>query len=107
MSERIEKVSKLIKGLAATFLNRESTKDSLISVTSVTVSPDLKRSTIYISVLPESKEKTALLFAKRKRPEIREYIKKNMETKNIPFLEIELDRGEKNRILIDELLRAK
>ena len=30
-----------------------------------------------------------------------------METKTVPFIEIEIDRGEKNRQKIDELLRAK
>ena len=107
MSERLEKISKLVKELCATFLNSESSGASLISVSSATVSPDIKRATIYITALPESQEKTALLFAKRKRPEMREYLKKHMQTKMVPFLEVEIDRGEKNRILIDELLRQK
>lgn len=103
----MEKVSKLIKELAATFLQRESTNASLISVTSVSVSPDLKKCTVFITTIPESKEETALLFAKRKRPEMREFFKKNMATKNVPFIEVEIDRGEKNRQKIDELLREK
>ena len=107
MSQRIEKVEKLVKELTANFLNKESSSASLISVTYVTVSPDLKKATVYLSVLPESAEETALLFAKRKRPEMRDYLKENMETKNIPFLEVEIDKGEKNRQRIDELLREK
>lgn len=107
MSERIEKVNKLIKGLVANFLNAESSSASLISVTNIDTSPDLKKATVYLSVLPENQEKTALLFAKRKLPDIREHLKKNMETKHIPFLEVELDMGEKNRQKIDELLREK
>lgn len=105
MTQRIEKVEKLVKELTANFLNKESSSASLISVTYVTVSPDLKKATVYLSVLPESAEETALLFAKRKRPEMRDYLKENMETKNIPFLEVEIDKGEKNRQRIDELLR--
>lgn len=107
MSQRIEKVEKLVKELTANFLNKESTSASLISVTYVSVSPDLKKATIYLSILPESAENTALLFAKRKRAEMRDYLKENMETKNIPFLEVEIDKGEKNRQKIDELLRKK
>ncbi len=103
----MEKVSQLVKELAAEFLNRESTKASLISVTAANVSPDLKKATIFITALPESQEKTALLFAKRKRGEMREFLKKNMQTKNVPFLEVEIDLGEKNRQKIDELLREK
>ncbi len=105
MSERKEKVANRIKELAASFLGMESNKTTLITVTHANVSPDLKRGTIYITVLPASREATALSFAKRKRKELREYIKKNMEIKTIPFVDIEIDAGEKNRQKIDELLR--
>jgi len=107
MTDRQEKISDLLKELVAKFLLRENNNTSLITVTSANVSPDLKRGTIYITVLPNSKETTALEFAKRKRGEMREYIKKNMETKVIPFIDIEIDKGEKNRQRIDELLREK
>jgi ribosome-binding factor A len=65
----------------------------------------MKRATIFITVMPESKEKEALEFAKRKRAELRDFLKKNIEIKIIPFIDIEIDRGEKNRQKIDELLR--
>lgn len=107
MIERKEKVANYIKELAASFLGKENNKTSLITVTQATCSPDLKRATIFITVLPETKEHDALEFAKRKRKELREFLKKNMQTKLIPFIDIEIDRGEKNRQKIDELLRAK
>lgn len=102
---RKEKVANYIKELSAEFLGRENNKTSLITVTSANCSPDLKKATIYITVLPNSKEKTALEFAKRKRPELREFLKKNMNTKIVPFIDIAIDLGEKNRQKIDELLR--
>lgn len=105
MSERNEKVANYIKELTAEFLGRENNRTSLITVTSATCSPDLKRATIFITVLPDKKEKVALEFAKRKRGELREFLKKNMTTKNIPFIDIEIDLGEKHRQKIDELLR--
>ena len=105
MSERNEKVANYIKELTAEFLARENNKTSLITVTSATTSPDLKRATIYITVLPNSKEKPALDFVKRKRKELREFFKKNMSIKTIPFVDIAIDLGEKNRQKIDELLR--
>ena len=105
MTQRNERVSNLIKELSATFLAREDNHTSLITVTSCTTSPDMKKGTIFITVLPESKEREAMEFSKRKRAELREYLKKNMQTKVIPFMDIEIDRGEKNRQKIDELLR--
>jgi len=107
MSRREEKVANLIKELSAVFLERESNSTSLLTVTSASVSPDLKNATILITVLPEEKENEALEFAKRKRKELREYLRENLKIKNIPFLDIALDRGEKNRQKIDQLLREK
>jgi len=104
-SNRQAKVAQLIKELSASFLARENNRTSLITVISCNVSPDLKKSTIFITVLPESKEHDALEFAKRKRPELREFLKKNLEIKVIPFIDIMIDAGEKNRQKIDELLR--
>jgi len=105
--KRDEKVSNQIKELTAEFLSRENNRTSLITVTFADCSPDLKRANVYISVLPREKEKAALEFAKRKRPEIREFLKKNMPIKIIPFIDIQIDQGEKNRQRIDELLREK
>ncbi len=107
MTQRNEKVANQIKELAAMFLGRENNRTSLITVTSASCSPDMKRATVFITVLPAVKEKLALEFAKRKCGELREFLKKNMPIKIIPFLDIAIDLGEKNRQKIDELLREK
>ena len=107
MTNRNEKVTNFIKELGAQFLGRENNRTSLITVTRAIVSPDLKRATLFITVLPDDKEHDALEFAKRKRGEFREFLKKNMQTKMIPFVDIAIDLGEKNRQKIDELLREK
>jgi ribosome-binding factor A len=105
--ERNEKVANRIKELSAEFLAREGNRTSLINVIHADCSPDMKRATIFITVLPIDKEKTALEFAKRKRGELRQFLKKNMPVKTIPFIDIAIDLGEKNRQKIDELLRQK
>jgi len=104
-NSRKEKVANLIKELSAIFLEREKNKISLITVTSCNVSPDLKYATIFITVIPDEKESDALNFAKRKRGELRTYIKKNIQIKNTPLIDIQIDKGEKNRQKIDELLQ--
>lgn len=105
MADRKEKVANILKELAAQFLEREANNTSLVTVTQCDVSPDLKRATIFISVLPDEKEHDALDFAKRKRGEMRDFFKKNMQIKVIPFVDVKIDLGEKNRQKIDELLR--
>jgi ribosome-binding factor A len=107
MTDRMPKVSNLVKELTAKFLASEANRTSLITVTGANVSPDMKKATVFITVLPEDKEEQALQFAKRQRGEIREYLKKHMTTKVVPFIEIVIDKGEKNRQKIDELLREK
>lgn len=101
---RQEKVAEQLRQYAARFLEIESNRTSLITVTNCTVSSDLKRATVFITVLPEDKEKNALDFTKRKRSDLRNYIKKNLNLKQIPFFEIEIDKGERSRQRIDELL---
>lgn len=107
MNQRNEKVANQIKELAAMFLGRIDNRTSLITVTNASCSPDLKRATIFIIVLPDSKEPDALNFIKRNLGELREFLKKSMSIKVIPFLEVAIDLGEKNRQKIDELLREK
>ncbi len=105
MTNRTEKVSNLVKELSASFLSRVVNNTSLITITRCTVSPDLKKGTIFFTVLPLKKEAEALEFVKRQRGELREFLKKNMNTKVVPFIDFEIDLGEKNRQKIDELLR--
>ena len=88
-------------------MEKENNRTSLITVTSASVSRDFKKATVFITVLPDSKEKAALLFVKRKRSELRDYLKKFLKTRNAPFVDIEIDYGEKNRQRIDELLLGK
>jgi ribosome-binding factor A len=107
MIKRNEKIANNIKELTAQFLGRENNRTSLLTVTSATCSLDLKRATIFITVFPTEKERAVLDFVRRKRGELRELLKKNMPIKIIPFLDVRIDEGEKNRQKIDELLREK
>lgn len=103
MALRQEKVAELIKRLSAQFFQRESSGQSLITVTHCTVSPDLRNATVFISVLPEKSEEYALHFARRKRNDLRDYVKQNTKTKILPFIDVQIDKGEKARQKIDEL----
>ncbi len=107
MSLRQEKVANLVKKISAQFLQIESSGQSLITITNCTISPDLKKATIFISVLPEKSEEFALNFIRRKRTDLRDYIKKNTKMRVLPFIDVELDIGEKNRQKIDELSNNK
>jgi len=105
MSQKSDQSANLIREYAALFISRERNRSSLITVTSATISNDYKKATIFFTVLPQDKENAVLDFLKRKRSELREFLKERMPRRNIPFVEIEIDRGEKNRQRIDEILK--
>lgn len=101
---RGEKIANHIRELAAVFIEREAGPTSMITVTRVLLTPDNKHATILISVLPQEKEKAAYGFIKRNLGELRKYITKGLKVNPIPFLDVKIDEGEKNRQKIDELL---
>ncbi|MBP9782622.1 MAG: ribosome-binding factor A [Candidatus Pacebacteria bacterium] len=106
-TQRQLKVTLEVQGLAQDFFQRESSGASMITVTRAEVSADMRHGTIFISVLPENKEAAALDFAKRMRTDLRKYVMKRLPVRVIPFFEIEVDYGEKNRRNIDDILRKE
>lgn len=101
---RNEKIKNGIKELAALYIEKEAGPTSLITVTRVVLSDDGKRAIIMISVLPAEKEKAAYGFIKRNLGELRKHVTKNLRINPIPFLDVQIDEGEKNRQKIDDLL---
>lgn len=105
MSTRQEKLAGIIKELAASYIGAASNQSALITVTDTAVSADMKRATIFVTVLPEDKEDAALNFIKRNLGDVREHIEKHARLKLLPYLDVRIDRGEKERQKIDRLLR--
>ena len=99
-----ERTVTLLQELASKYLSQEANRTSLVTITNSHLAGDGSAVTFYLSVLPATEEEKALEFAKRKRSEVREYIQKNSKIGRIPFIDFELDFGEKNRQRVDELL---
>lgn len=106
-SQRQLQVEQQVLGITQDFFQRESSGASMITVTRTEVSRDMKHGTIFITVLPENKEDAAINFAKRMRSELRHFVMKRLPVKVIPFFEVEIDFGEKNRLHVDALLRKE
>ena len=98
-----EKLRDQIKKFAAEFLQRESTGQSLITVTDVKIGKEAKEATILFTVLPESKQNAALEFARRQLGDFRDYMNKKVKTGRMPFFHFDIDQGEKHRQRIDEI----
>jgi ribosome-binding factor A len=106
-SQRQQKIEQEVLAIVQDFFQRESSGASMITITRTEVSRDMKNGTIFMTVLPENKEDAAINFAKRMRSELRHYVMKRLPVKVIPFFEVEIDYGEKNRLHVDELLRKE
>lgn len=106
-SYREEKIENKIRELAATFIEREAGNTSLITVTRVILEARGRNAKIMISVLPQDKENAAFGFIKRNLGDMRKFIKNELSINPIPYLDVEIDEGEKNRQRIDQLLREE
>lgn len=103
--DRRERLAQELTAIAATFFERISNRQSLMTVTRTDISPDLANATVYFTVLPQTEEEQALSFVKRNAAEFRSFAREKTNTKRIPFFHFEIDEGEKNRQRIDELTR--
>jgi ribosome-binding factor A len=97
------RVTEEIMRAAAQFLERESNRTALITVTGVELAEKGTRATILLSVLPPSEEVAALAFANRHAGEFRTFLSHAARMRRVPTISFSLDRGEKNRQRIEEL----
>ncbi len=101
--DRHDRAASLLKEVVAKFIQIEANTNPMITVTHVTVAPDYRRVTVYITTIPDGREADALIFLKRSATEMRTYVKKRTNLKIIPHLEFAYDYGEKHRQHIDEI----
>lgn len=107
MPHHTERLSEQLQHLAATFLQRESNRTSLITVTRCELSENQKYATIFISVFPTNNEDMAEEFVKRKRTEFVAYVRDNSKIGRLPTISFKIDFGEKNRQRLDELSQTE
>lgn len=104
-TDRRSKVASTLAEYTAIFIQQEANTDPLITVTSVDMSPDLKRAIIFVTTIPDGREADALIFLKRSASELRKFLKIKMRIKIIPHLEFMIDAGERHRQHMDKLVR--
>lgn len=105
-SRRQVKVSEEIAHKAGLFLALYARAGgALITVTRATIAPDLKNVTIFVSILPKSREGEVIRNLKRLRTDFHGYLKEKTVLRNVPTVDFMPDFGEENRQRIDELTR--
>lgn len=92
-----------MKELAAEFISRESNRNSLITVTRMSLADYEDHATIFISVLPETQEKAVMDFLSRQLSDFREFVKSKIQNGKIPVFTFTIDQGAKLVRKIDAL----
>ncbi len=94
----------IIRQLVDQYISRNSGGQSLITITSIEQAERSNNVMIRVSVLPERQENAVIDFLQRNASEIRDYIKDNSSLGILPFVTFEIDRGEKHRQSIFEII---
>lgn len=106
--KRAGRAYSLIQKLAAEFIEREiDTAGVLITATRIETTPGFKEAKIFISVWPEDKEKKIMKTLENSKKEFYKYMKDRFKIKYMPVFEFELDKGEKARLKVEEILRKE
>jgi len=93
MSKRAEQVSEVIKHELNEYIIREleSPKDTLITITQIETSADLKHTMIYVSILPLNKTGSALRFLNNNLGRMKHYLDNKLRLYHIPKLKVVVD----------------
>lgn len=106
MSKRTDQVSHLLRQEINNIIIRdfEGPQGILISITEVTISPDLKNATAYVSVIPENRLGTAIEAIQRFGGHVQRELGKKIVLRTIPKIKWVLDERDLKYKKIDEAL---
>lgn len=79
-----DKILSALVHTAAEFINRESNRQSLITVTRATLDDRGLEASIYISVFPDEKAHTALDFLNRNVDDFKRFVRSRLKMRDIP-----------------------
>ena len=105
MSDRQLRVESLLREMIATYVVGEANPDPLITITAVSISPDLRNATVFFTTIPDSKEQAALVFLKRAGSDIRRFVQKKSNLKITPNFDFAVDSGERARQYLDTVAK--
>ena len=103
MSHRIESLNSLIQEEVSRIVAKEvDFTDCIVTITRVDTSSDCSKSDVFITVMPDKKEKDALKSIYSNIHEVQKKINKKLKMKYVPRLCFKIDEGVKNLYKIDQ-----
>ncbi|PLX24979.1 30S ribosome-binding factor RbfA [Candidatus Parcubacteria bacterium] len=107
MSKRTEQVAELLRSTINQIIIKdfEAPKGTLVSVSEVTVAPDLKNATALVSIIPNNKIGSALEAIKKFTGHVQRELGSHISIKITPRINFELDERDLKYKAIDEALK--
>jgi ribosome-binding factor A len=105
---RLEQVSAFLQERVGAFLltHAETTPGVLVTVTGVTVTPDLRAATVAVSVWPASRRQSVLRHLRRLVPELRRALYQDLATRAVPAIRFVFDETEARAAEVERLIDA-
>jgi len=94
MTDRIDKINELIKQELGKIILKEvdMPRDILVTITRADTAPDLQRSTIYVTTLPEQKKQEVIRELDINTFYIQKALNRKLHLKQIPKIEFKIDK---------------
>jgi ribosome-binding factor A len=106
MNLRLKKINALLQEEISKILLKEvDFEDCIVTVTKAETVPNFSRSDIFITVMPDKKEKEALRQIKNNIYEVQKILNKKLNMKYVPKICFKIDKGAKNLYKIDKFCK--
>lgn len=108
MTHRIERIESTLQRAVSEVLQRRIADpriEGVVSITRVKVSPDLSDAYVYVSVLPESKQRQVLRGLQHAGGHIRTLVGKTVALRTMPRLDFRLDESLKTQAEVYDAIR--
>lgn len=105
-SNRLRQVNELLRAELASEFTRELELPvgTVVTITRIVTSPDLRNATIYILVQPDNQSGTVLAIVRKKLRDMIHTVSHRIVLKNLPKFKVEVDEAERKAARVDELL---
>ncbi len=106
MSKRINRINELLKRTIGEIILKDFDvpKDSLITVTRVETAPNLRRSKVFISIIPQEKEEEIIASLKKYIYYIQQGVNKKLKIRPVPKIIFVTEKDINKAIKVEELL---
>ncbi|HAH04326.1 TPA: 30S ribosome-binding factor RbfA [Candidatus Komeilibacteria bacterium] len=106
MPKRAEQIAEVIQRKLNDFFIREIEfpRDSLVTITNVRVTPDLKHAILLLSILPITKTGTVLKIITKRLGQARRFLSQQLTTRQCPELKLAVDDFALKNRKIEKLL---